>query len=180
MLFENPKSAWALYEQFQTNMAKGLKANPNLMPDWSAARRAIVEADPLYESMAEASNLDELFDLLLRRESKTLFKNRDNFTNDILRYADIALDLGQPGFAAMLYWQAWREIDPDTYANRKLVEDMLYCLEQLGVKDVKTSFPGDHAAEFKRIDTERAKRKQQTPAALPPAGETSKRKQVPH
>ncbi len=78
------------------------------------------------------------------------------------------LDLGQPGFAAMVYWNAWREIDPAEYANRNLSEDMLYCLEQLGVKDVKTNFPGDHAAQFKRIDAERAKRKQQTPQAIGP------------
>jgi tetratricopeptide (TPR) repeat protein len=177
VLKDDPKSAWALYERFQTEMAKGLKANPNVMPDWSIARKAIIAADPLYESMAEASNMDELYDLLLRRESKTLFKNKDQFTSDILRFADIALDLGQPVFAAMLYWQAWREIDPEAYQNRKLVEDVLYCLEQLGVKDVQKGFPGNHVAEFKRIDAERAKRKQQTPAALPPADETAKPKQ---
>jgi hypothetical protein len=60
VLKDDPKSAWALYERFQTELAKGLNANPNVMPDWSIARKAIIAADPLYESMAEASNMDEL------------------------------------------------------------------------------------------------------------------------
>ncbi len=130
--------------------------------------KAILEANPLYESMAEASSTDELYELLLRKEIETLFKKRENFPRNIIRYADIALDLGQPGFAAMVYWNALREIDPAEYANRNLSEDMLYCLEQLGVKDVKSNFPGDHAAQFKRIDAERVRRKQQTPQAIGP------------
>jgi tetratricopeptide (TPR) repeat protein len=176
VLKDDPKSPRALYERFQTELAKSLKTQPSPTPDWSAARKAIILADPLYESMAEASSTDELYELLLRKEIGTLFKKRESFTRDIIRLADIALDLGQPGFAAMVYWNAWREIDPAEYANRDLSEDMLYCLEQLGVKDVKAKFPGDHAAQFKRIDAERARRKRQAPRAIGPDHKSAKGK----
>lgn len=130
------------------------------METWPATRRAILEADPLYATMASAEGPDELYDLLLRKETETLFKDRDQFGRDVIRYADIALDLGQAGFAAMLYWNAKTALEPEAYGKRNLIEDVLYCLEQLGNGDVKTKFPGDHAAHFKRIDGERAKRKE--------------------
>ena len=99
---------------------RGLKAKNPVVLDWPASRKSILEADPLYESMASAESPDELYDLLLRKEIETLFKDEAKLTHDIFRYADIALDLGQPGFAAMLYWNAKRSIKPEAYGNRNL------------------------------------------------------------
>jgi len=164
VLADDPASAWAHYELFQSKVAKSLKSKTPVALDWPAARKAILQADPLYGSMASAESPDELYDLLLRREIQTLFSDEHNATRDIFRYADIARDLGQPGFAAMLYWNAKRSIKPDAHENRNLTADALYCLEMLGVIEVKTKFPGDHAAEFKRLDAERAKRKKESPA----------------
>jgi len=164
VLKDDPKSAWALHERFQTIMTRGLKSKvpvDTLMEGWPATKKAILEADPLYGSMASAEGPDELYDLLLRKESEALFKDRDQFSRDVIRYADIALDLGQPGFAAMLYWNARTSLDPESFGNRNLIEDVLYCLEQLGNKDMKTKYRGDHTAHFKRIDGERARRKQE-------------------
>ncbi len=48
----------------------------------------------------------------------------------------------------MLYWNISRHIRPSAYGNRKLIEDVLYCLEQLGVNDLKTGFPGDSVNLF--------------------------------
>ena len=170
VLKDHPRSAWALYERFQSTMASRLKAKApfdTLMQGWPATRKAILEADPLFGAMASAEGPDEIYALLLRKEIETLFKDRTRFNHDVLRYADIALDLGQPGFAAMLYWNAKQSLEPEAYGKRTLIEDVLYCLEQLDIKDLKSSFPGDHALEFKRIDGERAKRKQASPASRP-------------
>jgi tetratricopeptide (TPR) repeat protein len=164
VLKDDPKSAWALYERFQTTLAGGLMRKlpvDKLMEGWPATRKTMLEADPLYGSMASAEGPDELYDLLLRKEMETLFKDRAKLNRDVVRYADIALDLGQPGFAALMYWNAHRSLDPESYGNRKLIEDMLYCLEQLGIHDVKKNFSGDHTAEFMRINDERAKRKRE-------------------
>jgi hypothetical protein len=129
--------------------------------------------------MAAATGADEAYDLLLRKEIETLFKEDKQFDRDIVRYADIALELGQPAFAAMVYWKARNSLKPETLKNRKPVEDFLYCLERLGVKDLKRNFAGDHAAEFKRIDARRAQQKSESPAFrafAAPGGAQSKTK----
>ncbi len=74
-------------------------------------------------------------------------------------YGDIAVEVGQPGFAALNYWNAYRSLEPEAYGNRNLLEYVLYSLERLDIKDIKKNFRGDHAVEFKRIDEERTKRK---------------------
>lgn len=163
VLKDYPKSAWAHYERYQTQQAKNLPGGA--LPDWDATRKAILESDPLYGSMARASSADELYDLLLRKETEDLFKDRTRSVRDLLRYADIAVDLGQPGFAALIYWNVASGVKPEDYANRDLIEDVLYCLERLGAKGIKENFKGDHAAEFARIDAERAKRKSESPAS---------------
>jgi tetratricopeptide (TPR) repeat protein len=164
VLNDDPNSAWALYERFQTILTRGLKAHEpenKAMEAWPATRTAMLQADPMYASMASAEGPDELYDLLLRKEAETLFKDRDQFGRDVARYADIALDIGQPGFAALNYWNAYRSLEPQSYGNRNLIEDFLYSLERLDIKDIKKNFRGDHATEFKRIDDQRAKRKRE-------------------
>ena len=115
------------------------------------ARKAILEADPFFGTMAQSEGLDGLYDMFLGTAGRT-FQGSGQVLTDIVRYADIALELHQPGFAAMLYWMIHTARTPIDPKNRKLVEDFLYCLEGLGVKDVKGAFPGDHEAEFKKID----------------------------
>jgi tetratricopeptide (TPR) repeat protein len=162
VLNDYPNSTWALHERFQTILTRALKNQTpenKAMEAWPATRKAILQADPLYASMASAEGPDELYDLLLRKQTETLFKDRDQFGRDVVRYGDLALDLGQPGFAALNYWIAYRSFKPQSYGNRNLVENFLYCLERLDIKDVKKKFRGDHALEFKRIDDERAQRK---------------------
>ena len=38
-----------------------------------------------------------------------------------------------------------------------MIEYFLYCLEQLGIKDLKENFKGDHAAAFGALKAEREK-----------------------
>ena len=85
-------------------------------------------------------------------------------SKDIRRYADIALDLDSPGIAAMLYWNTLTGTRPDAAEASDLIEHFLYCLEALGVKDIKDNFQGDHPAEFARIKAEQAKRMKQAVA----------------
>jgi hypothetical protein len=162
VLKDFPKSPWAIYERFHTNREKAIKAKQSLestVAGWPEARKAILEADPLYPSMAAASGEDEIDDLVLRAESTTLFKEKGQLPRDLLRYADIVLDLGQPGLASTIYWESLSAFKPEDVGERDLVEDFLYGLERLGVKDIKANFQGDHPREFRRIDDDRAKRK---------------------
>jgi hypothetical protein len=165
VLREEPTSPRALYERFHTLEMKGLKKTPPTPAEgWPEARQAILRADPLFTTMAVASGPDEAYDLLLRKEAQELFEDRNAVGRDTVRYAQIALDLGQPAIAAMLDWNVLRNFEPAAYGDRKLIEDVLYCLEQLGVGELKADFPGDHAAEFKRIAAERERRKRESPA----------------
>lgn len=167
LLKDYPRSAWAHFERFQTLQARALQAKDpagQIIPEWTAVRKAILESDPLYESMARATSADELYDLLLRKESEELFQDQSKGVPDLLRYADIAVDLGQPGFAALIYWDLATNVNPAAYKDRALIEDVLYCLEKLGAKNIKENFKGDHQAAFARIDAERAKRRQESVA----------------
>ncbi len=167
VLRDDPKSSWALYERFHTMQMKGLGAKipvNAVMKSWPEVRKAILDVDPLFATMAAADSPDAAYDLLLRKETEELFREGNPLGRSIVRYAEIVLELGQPGFAAMLYWDISQHLRPTAYGNRNVIEDMLYGLEQLGVQDLKTGVPGDHAVEFKRIDAERAKRKQEDPA----------------
>ncbi len=107
--------------------------------------------------MAQANNDVELYDLILRREMAELFREKGKSVRDLLRNAEIATDLGQPAFAAMIDWNLLTNVKPADYQDRDLIEDVLYCLEQLGCGGLKANFKGDHKAEFARIDAERAK-----------------------
>jgi tetratricopeptide (TPR) repeat protein len=160
-----PKSAWARYERFQTRRGLAMKQQKSLEEvnqGWPEAYTEILACDPLYPESALARGADEMYAYSKRLESKELFKDRTKTGADIVRYADIALDLGVPDFAAMLYWHALIGIPPKEYGGRELLEYFLYCLEELGVKDLKASFKGDHVAEFAKIKAERIKLKHES------------------
>jgi tetratricopeptide (TPR) repeat protein len=176
VLKDYPGSAWANYERFQTQMTRATKDRKPLdqiIAGWPKAREAILTCDPLYEMLAHAEGAEETYRLVLRLEINSLFKDRDKAGKDLVRYADIARDLEAHGLAAMLYWDILTAVKPEEYGRRALLEDFLYCLEQLGVKDLKENFRGDHAAAFARIKAERQKRVEAGPGADPeskPAG----------
>jgi tetratricopeptide (TPR) repeat protein len=182
VLKDYPGSAWAHYERIQTRMAMAKKEGKPIdqaLADWPRTRDAILACDPLYEMMADASGQEDIFRLTRRLAIGTLFQDRDKTVADLMQYADIARDLEVYGFAAMLYWNIVSAVKPEEYGGRELLEDFLYCLEQLGVKDIKENFRGDHAAAFARIKADRKKRveagpgtdeKAQPPGAKPGAG----------
>ena len=181
VLKDYPGSAWAHYERIQTRMAMAAKEGKPIeqaFADWPKMRDAILACDPLYEMLAQAQGQEDVFRLARRVEINTLFKDRGKTVADLVRYADIARDLDVYGFAAMLYWNIVSAVKPEDYGGRELLEDFLYCLEQLGVKDLKENFRGDHAAAFARIKADRKKRveagpgtdeKAQPPGAKPGA-----------
>ena len=166
VLKEDPQSPRAIYERFHTMQMKALRKEPPGDPaeGWPEVRKAILHADPMFATMAVATSPDEAYDMFRRKETEGLFQDRESFGPDVVRYADIALDLGQPALAATLYWNVLRNMPPSTYGDRKLIEDVLYCLERAGLGDLKAPFPVDHAAEFRRIDAERGRRKKESPA----------------
>ncbi len=168
ILLENPASAWTIYEQFHSRRAELLEQKKTIdeaHAGWPEARAAILKADPLYPTLALAHGREEAFQVLRRAEINTLFKDPSKTQADLLAYADIARDLGQYGYSSPIYWFLLTRFDPKGRAGRDVVEDFLYGFEQLGIKDLKDNFKGDHAAAFARIDADRKKRKEEGPAS---------------
>ncbi|MCK5706556.1 MAG: hypothetical protein KAI43_02795 [Candidatus Aureabacteria bacterium] len=71
----------------------------------------------------------------------------------ILRYADIAFEIEEYGLAAHLYQHIMFFLEPRFYENRDMLSYFLYCLEKLGVTEMKENYRGDHLENFKRIET---------------------------
>lgn len=163
----HPKCAWAIYEKFHTRRTMALNRGNSLEQihaDWPRVRKQILECDPLYPTLAMADGRDEVYEFGRRFEIGRLFKKLEEGRRDLVRYADIALDLKVFGIAGMLYWNSILLVPPDDYEHRPLLEYFLYCLEQLGVRDIKDAFRGDHEAAFARIEAERRERKERSPA----------------
>jgi hypothetical protein len=93
-----------------------------------------------------------------RMQINELFKDQAKSKQDVLSYAEIALDLGQPGIAAMLYWNAVVSTKPNEKELNNLIEHVVYCVDKLGVKTLQEFFKGDHKAEFAKIKAEQTKR----------------------
>jgi tetratricopeptide (TPR) repeat protein len=167
VLKDAPGSAWARYEQFHTLRTLALERGNGVAPpvtSWALTREKILACDPLYQTMAEASGAIEMYQLVRRMQIGELFKKDGKAADDIVEYADIALDLEVYGFAGMLYWNAVSMTKRDENGVSDLVESFLYCLEQLGVKDLKENFNGDHAALFARIKARHQKLMEENPA----------------
>lgn len=167
VLNDAPGSAWTRYEQFHTLRTLALeRGNATVPPEnsWPKTREKIIACDPLYQTMAEASGAVEMYQLIRRMQIGELFKKDGKAAEDVVEFADIALDLDVFGFAGMLYWNAVGMAERDEQGVSYLVESFLYCLEQLGVNDLKENFKADHAAEFARIKARRQKLMEASPA----------------
>ena len=162
-----PCSAWARYEQFHTLRTQAMEqANAALPADhtWKKTRAEILACDPLYQLMAEASGAEEMYQLVRRMQIGELFKKEGKTAADIVEYAGIAVDLEVYGFAGMLYWNAMSMTKRDQKGISDLIESYLFCLEQLGVKNIKANFNGDHPAEFAKIKARHQKMMEENPA----------------
>ena len=93
-----------------------------------------------------------IYDLL---ELQDLFKEPERQAEDVIKYADIALDLQEYGFAAILYHHIVFYFEPELYKGRNILAHYMYCLEKIGITHIKNSFQQDFDLEFKKIEDER-------------------------
>jgi len=101
-----------------------------------------------------ASNGKELYLMFRRNEIKNLFKIKENRLEDFYKYAEIAMDLHAYDFAATLF-----SITGIIYEEKaeKSLFNFLYCLDKLGVNEIKTFFKIDYDKVFKEIELEKEK-----------------------
>lgn len=155
ILEDYPNSAWAnfelFYSQFELNDKTG-KKNLNSFENWEKAKGDIFRHNPLYNVQMSAKDGYEAYLIYRRNSIGSLFKDPKKRIEDIYKYADIAMDLKAYDFAAQLFWYAASYSKEETSLYK-----YFYCLEKLGITDLKHNFKIDFDKEFKKIDTEKEK-----------------------
>jgi hypothetical protein len=156
-----PRSAWLNYELYYSKTAE-MKVDESDM-EWDRRKNIIYSCDPMYYMDVRAKSGKEGYLLFRRREVNSLFQSEDSLKADFIRYADIALDLGNYGFAAQLYWLILNYFSEEDYNNRNILAYYLYCLDKLGDTESIKNFQGDFFEEFKNIENERRKIMEESP-----------------
>ncbi len=149
-----PESAWLNYELYYSKTAQ-MKDADEIDNEWNKSKEIIYACDPLYYMNVRAKSGKEGYLLFRRREINMLFNSKENLKADFVKYADIALDLENYGFAAQLYWLIVGNFSEEDYDNRNILAHYLYCLDKLGDKESIKNFAGDFPTEFGNIEKER-------------------------
>ncbi|HLP10391.1 MAG TPA: hypothetical protein VK177_00565 [Flavobacteriales bacterium] len=155
-----PYSPQAKYELYFSKNALEIETNKidmNHRADWDAAKPLIYACNPMYSTDVRASNAREGYLLYRRNEINTLFKKDGELAEDMVKYADIALDLEVYPYAAQMYWLILSGIKKETYGDRNMMAHFLYCLDKMGHKALLDNFKDEIRAEFKNIAAEREK-----------------------
>lgn len=144
-------SSWAMHEKYLSETNAVLKKPGGLEQSkelWTQTRKEIFKINPLYGYDLQMSNKKEAYSFYLRQEIGKLFSTNENILDDMYSYADIAVKLEDYDFAAHLYWQLF-STDPK---NPVGLNRFLFCLEKLGIADIKKNFKGNFEKEFSLIE----------------------------
>ncbi len=149
-----PNSAWLKYEHFYSSTVSIRYEEDKGYDAWIKVKDDIYASDPMYHMYIHGKTAKENYEMFLRLSIKELFSSKENLQKDIIKYADIALQLKNYGFAAQMYWLIFSSpyLSEDDYGDRNMLAYFLYCLEQLGEKEMITNFKGDYDKEFKIIE----------------------------
>lgn len=152
-----PNSSWALYERYFTQNTLDIvnkKTGFNDRTFWDSSKVEIYKHNPVYMMDVHAKGEKEMYLLQRRLQINNLFKEKEKFLDDLYEYADIALDLEVYDFSAQLFWLS-ASYNKNLY--EKALNRYLYCLEKLGVTNIKNNFDGDFSKIFSEIEKEKEK-----------------------
>lgn len=158
ILSDYPNSARAQYELYFSNNANkhGLVANGKRTTElWNKHKGLVYAADPLYPVGGGANNAKDGFILFRHLQVKDLFKDSKKLKDDLVRYADIALDLEAYAFAGHLYWYLATVFPTDKYKEHSFLIYYLYSMQKLGVTSILDLFKDDFKKELQGLDAER-------------------------
>ena len=154
LLKDFSKSAWLNYELYFSKAAAsgdfGIEGD-----EWKNAKETIYGCDPMYPLNAQAKSGKEGYRLFRRQEINGLFSSDDELKSDFTKYAYIAFDLENYGFAAQIYWLALSHLAKEDYDERDLLAHFLYCIDKLGDTETIDNFKDDYTAKFAEIEAER-------------------------
>ena len=151
-----PNSAWANFELFYSQSELNKKNGDgklNSIENWNKKKTNILDHNPFYGLPISSQNPKDAYLLFRRNSIETLFKDKNERLNDIYKYAEIAMDLKIYDFAAQLFWFSFSH----SKNNEDSIYKFLYCIEKLGVTNLKGNFKGNFEKEFKNIEKEKEK-----------------------
>lgn len=157
LLKKYPTCSWALYERYYSENSLKLlthKTTGDNREDWDLAKKEIYRHNPLYNMDVRATTGKEAYLLFRRQEVSSLFKQKEDRMKDIFTYAEIATDLSVYDFAAELFWLS-ANFGKDQ--SQESIYNYLYCLEKMGVTNLKYNFKGDFEKIFKKIEEQKQK-----------------------
>ena len=149
-----PNSGYLSYEMYLST-AFPMKDPEKQSQEWEKWKKIIYKHDPMYHMAARANSGREGYLMYLRAKSSSLFTKKDQFEQDFVEFNDIALDLGNYGLAAQMYWLTLSYLPKKAYNERNILAHYLYCLDKLGDKTTIKIFEGDFDKMFKEIEQER-------------------------
>jgi tetratricopeptide (TPR) repeat protein len=150
-----PNSGWAQYELYFSTVSK--EGLTDISVEWAAAKQIVYGCDEMYPTEIHASNGKEAWLLSRRNEINQLFHTQGELIPDLVNYADIALDLGNYGFAAQLYWLLNTQVDKKKHEGHDMLAYYLYCMNHLGNTETMKIFAGDFGPKFEKIEKTRQK-----------------------
>ncbi len=152
-------SAWLNYELYLSKSA-GFENTDELNDIWSKHKDNIYSNDPMYSTYAQANSKESGFEMWRRMELKELFGAREKLIDDLVEYADIALDLKNYDIAGQVYWMILSNIPPENYGDRDLLAYYLYCMSQLGHENILDNFKEESKEGIDDVAKEREEFKQ--------------------
>ncbi len=165
ILRDYPCSALAHYERWFAKNLREMRPNSmanqvalrraeqvdDSLDEWEQTRTEVFRCNPMFEIDAVSRGEKRRQQMLRRLALRSLWKERGFEGADYLRYAEIALDLGEYGLAAHLYFLIGTGLAAKEYSDRKVLAHFLFSVEQLGVTELKELFKGDHVRDFADI-----------------------------
>jgi hypothetical protein len=157
ILAENPTSAWACHELLLTR--RTMTGSDEVVKDYEAK---VYGLDPLYTTLPIVISTGERMYLAMLRFGLTeLFQDPSQWKSDHAKYTQTVFDLGEYGYAGLLYWDAFTRVTP---GDDEALRHLLYCLERLDVPQIKVFFKPEHSAGFDKIEQARRRRMEEHPA----------------
>jgi hypothetical protein len=151
ILKDNPSSAWAAHELLLTRFT--MTRSNDVVKDYNAR---VYGLDPLYPSAPIHVDTGEgLYYAFLRMSLRDLFKDESKGREDAEKYAQIALDLGEYGYAGLMYWELFTRTRP---FNDSLLQHFLYGVDRVGVPQIRALFKPELSAGLHQVEQARRKR----------------------
>lgn len=167
VLKEDPQMALAIHElALSRSMIKNASSSEQI---WAEYAPRLYAASPMYPYQMHAGSGEEAYLTFLRLELAELFQKGETFGDDLYRYANIAMELGNYGYAAQYFWlhvSLSRTKKPDA------IELMAYCIHKCGTANLEGFFSEKTLASFQ--ETEKLLKKRMVESATYKAMEKKK------